>query len=1063
MKTQTEHLPTPGDSPSIYRDYFQLTDEYIAKYGPRTIVLMQVGAFFEVYGLKPPGAESILVDRSRIVEFAQIGNLSISEKKITFEGAGVVMAGFRDYTLEKYLPKLTSAGMNAVVYVQEGQGKQIRRVLDAVYSPGTYVSHDTESSPQMTNHIMCIWMETHTPRIQKTTSPVAEKTRETIIYGVAVANIFTGKTAMFEHQAPFYLSPTTFDELERYVSVYSPSEIIFLSPFSDAQADRILHFSGVQTTHLHRIDSRNPPNDSVVNCTKQKYVRHIFATFYGEDAYDVCAEIQTYTIATQAFCYLMHFIQEHNPNLVRNIEMPVFTNTSSRMVLANHTLKQLNIIDGDESRGRGPHSSVAHFLNQCSTPMGRRQFFSQITNPRVDVEWLQREYEVIADLLTPEKNAWVDPLRKTLRELVDMEKLMRQLLVRKIYPGSMYKWWTSIRTLETIHSLFSAHPDWTDYLVSETEPIPGTTAESSYAFVADVAQTIRLLMERYLSMETCAGVQSYDVMFIRPGISAVLDEMNRQTAMNIAMFSEIREALNALVRAEDGGGTANPSKEIEYIRVHDTEKSGSTLQITKKRALLLRKLLARNPDQLVSLPISGKTFRLREITFVSASSSNDEIVLPLLTTLCRELLTSKQRLSEIVEKVYVEFLQELETTGYRLLEILCRYIAKLDLALTKTYLAKTYHYCRPEIDAKSSHSYVRATGLRHCLIEHIQQNELYVTNDVELGGDTETRGMLLYGTNAVGKTSLIRAMGIAVILAQSGMYVPCSRMVYRPYTAMFTRILGNDNLFRGLSTFAVEMSELRMILKLADADSLVLGDELCSGTETESALSIFMAGLADLHAKRASFLFATHFHEILKMDELRALSGVAIAHLSVHYNRELDCLVYDRKLAKGPGKRMYGLEVCKSLHLPAEFLEKAYEIRKKYFPETKGELSQPVASNYNSHKIRGVCEMCHAEVGEETHHLQEQRYANIDGYIDDFHKNHPANLMSLCSKCHQVIHSAQYSPECRGDEPVAVSMHLSPAISTPPRSDPSPVVRKKMVRKKTTKGYAVFREDDPAR
>ena len=90
-------------------------------------------------------------------------------------------------------------------------------------------------------------------------------------------------------------------------------------------------------------------------------------------------------------------------------------------------------------------------------------------------------------------------------------------------------------------------------------------------------------------------------------------------------------------------------------------------------------------------------------------------------------------------------------------------------------------------------------------------------------------------------------------MAQAGLFVPCSYFEYQPYTAIFSRILGNDNLFKGLSTFAVEMSELRVILKSADQNSLVLGDELCSGTEMESALSLFSAGLIELSKKNATF------------------------------------------------------------------------------------------------------------------------------------------------------------------------------------------------------------------
>jgi DNA mismatch repair protein MutS len=338
------------------------------------------------------------------------------------------------------------------------------------------------------------------------------------------------------------------------------------------------------------------------------------------------------------------------------------------------------------------------------------------------------------------------------------------------------------------------------------------------------------------------------------------------------------------------------------------------------------------------------------------------------------------------------------------------------------------------IDTQSnpeSASYVDAKGLRHVLIEHIQTMELYVPNDITLAKMDSYTGMLLYGTNAVGKTSFIRALGIAIIMAQSGMYVPCSAFTYRPYRVIFTRILGNDNLFKNLSMFAVEMSELRVILNAADKYSLVLGDELCSGTETESALSIFVSGLTDLHQKCATFLFATHFHEILKFDEIKALKNIAVRHMAVHYDRESDCLIYDRVLREGAGNRLYGLEVAKSLHLPDEFIERAYQIRNKYFPDMRGDLSAP-STKYNSAKVRGSCELCKEELAEEIHHLQEQHLADDNGRIGSIHKNHPANLMGLCGKCHQLMHQ----------------------IDSPEPAQPS-IAKPKIIRKKTTKGYVV--------
>jgi DNA mismatch repair protein MutS len=258
----------------------------------------------------------------------------------------------------------------------------------------------------------------------------------------------------------------------------------------------------------------------------------------------------------------------------------------------------------------------------------------------------------------------------------------------------------------------------------------------------------------------------------------------------------------------------------------------------------------------------------------------------------------------------------------------------------------------------------------------------------------------------VGKTSLIRALGISVILAQAGMFVPCSRFVYKPYTAIYSRILSNDNLFKGLSTFAVEMSELRVLLKMSDENSLILGDELCSGTESESALSIFVAGLMKLCQKNASFIFATHFHEIAEYNEILDRPEIVMKHLAVTYDRANDCLIYDRKLKEGSGPRTYGLEVCKSLYLDEEFLELAYSIRNKYYPEGGGELSKKTTV-YNAKKVRGMCEICNKRMGEEIHHLSPQKDADDNGFIGSFHKNHKANLASVCEECHNNEHKEE--------------------------------------------------------
>ena len=166
----------------------------------------------------------------------------------------------------------------------------------------------------------------------------------------------------------------------------------------------------------------------------------------------------------------------------------------------------------------------------------------------------------------------------------------------------------------------------------------------------------------------------------------------------------------------------------------------------------------------------------------------------------------------------------------------------------------------------------------------------------------------------------MKAVGLNIILAQSGHFVPCRGMVFKPYSNLFTRINNNDNIFKGESSFAVEMSELRSILKRADKNSLVLGDELCAGTESISALSIFSAAVVKMHERKTSFIFATHLHELCNIPRVTSLETVKMFHLKVIFNAEKDMLVYDRKLTPTSGPAMYGLEVCRAMKMEPDFL-----------------------------------------------------------------------------------------------------------------------------------------------
>jgi len=251
----------------------------------------------------------------------------------------------------------------------------------------------------------------------------------------------------------------------------------------------------------------------------------------------------------------------------------------------------------------------------------------------------------------------------------------------------------------------------------------------------------------------------------------------------------------------------------------------------------------------------------------------------------------------------------------------------------------------------------------------------------------------------------MKSVGVNLIMAQAGMFVASDSFEYSPYDKIFTRIPGGDNLFKGQSTFVAEISELRSILKYSTNRSLIIGDEVASGTESVSAVSIVAAGIKMLSERKSSFIFATHLHEIANLETIKDLKNVFIFHISVMFDDERKLLIYDRILKPGSGQTMYGLEVCKSLDMPGDFLHLANTIRQEYLGLSKTVIDMK-KSRYSSDVFMDICCICETKA-EEVHHIKEQKLANKKGFIESYHKNDKHNLMAICEKCHDAIHAGK--------------------------------------------------------
>lgn len=971
----------------LVNEQLQQTKKWKLEYGEKTLVLTQVGSFYESYALKD--ATTGLIYGSNIEEFAAINEMVVAQKGSTVGKDHVMMAGVGVPYIEPYIKKMLDHHYTLVMYKQEiDDKKNITRPLAEIISPGTYIGID---HAELSNNMVCVWLHY---------TPTRKSFPATMTIGLSNVDVFTGKTALQQTTVLYQPDSSTYDQLERHLTTYNPNECIFITNLSFAELKDVQKYVGLNNdtkVHLVSFQEKSSPSSSLAtsaqNAEKQMYQQETLRRFFPTYTYEINDE---YNLATQAFCVLLSFVAQHNPHLVKKLVWPETSNQTETMLLANHSLAQLNIID--DGKEKGTTRSISALLNKCVTKMGQRQFLFLLNNPTTSNQTLEASYEMTTIAM---KSGLFTPWRTALQQLhQDFDKFSRRLLVQKVTPHDIALLVADLKIIGQIYSEHTIDPVIRVALLGPDAPN-----------VQQLCDDLIKATDKIFKLESMLGVKAIDgttECFVQRGISTELDKVMQNSVDGCQRLEAIRAYLSSfcLVKGKSNDG----------VKLHETAKSQAILIGTASRINTIKRALEKlgsttevtlSYQSLYTLKSETFSLDLSHLSYESHGTNNVMITSAQIRSITSDNQFAKTAVVTLLQNIFKEYLSSFQDKYETDMATIIMFVKAVDLLQCKCYLAQKYNYCRPDI-GKGSGAILTFTGLRHPLIEVLQTNETYVTNDLALDADN-ARGILLYGTNAVGKTSFIKAVGIAVILAQAGFYVPCSTFAFTPYKAIFTRILGNDNLFKGLSTFAVEMSELRTILTSSDEHSLVLGDELCSGTESSSALSIFMTGIEELFQKKATFLFATHFHEIAHYDELRALTAnghVKLMHMAVQYDVSRKRLIYDRKLRDGAGENMYGLEVCKSLNLPPTFLERAHAIRLKYDTKQKQmNVLNQLPSHYNAKKIKSICELCRDNVASEIHHLSPQKDAREDnGYISSVHKNHPANLIGICNDCHHKIH-----------------------------------------------------------
>lgn len=764
--------------------------------------------------------------------------------------------------------------------------------------------------------------------------------------GISIIDLTTGKSKNIECYSTEIDNNLTIDTIYKIISNYNPKEIVFGSSIQLKliKYDEILAYLDIKQTHTHNKLNKIPTITTKISYQEQ-FLRNIFPS-HGLLSVLEYLDLERSPLATISYVNILEFCYKHNTGIIMNMSPPETIDGTDECTISYNAAKHLNL------------DQLSNILNKCTTAAGKRAFKDRLMKPLNDVKKIEDRYDKISYYQTI-----YNEMFGLMDGLYDTERIARKISLGRLQPAELPQLVTTIDSILKISKI-------SKYNINTTN-------------IVNLAEFIK----SYILLDIAAkyNMDNINESFFVHGKYNDIDQLQVKYTGLLSIFEQLAKKIHP-----------------EYAKVEHTDKDGYFISITIKRY----------NDIKCNLPNSAlfdkHIFDFSKIKTkpISSSSTKYRVTFPSFTEINKKINNIKCKLTQLINNCYLDFLKNLEIKHKQTLNDMSEYIIETDWFLSCVRNVNEYKYTRPKIQNHGESSYFIAKQLRHPIIERILGQQKYITNDISVNFDN--KGILLYGVNSSGKSSISKAVALCIIMAQCGMYTSCSEFIYYPYNEIFTRIPSGDNISKGQSTFVVEMSELRNILKRSTKHSLVIGDELASGTESVSALAIVTAGIHKLYNVGTSFIFATHLHDLCELDHIKKMDKLAIYHLSVKYDSDMKTLIYNRTLEPGPGDTIYGLEICKSLHLPSDFINLAFEVRANISDESSSLFSKK-QSKYNPNVFINVCGICHNKA-EATHHIQYQHTA-VNGYIDTKHKNHMSNLVGLCNNCHNELHHNKLSIE----------------------------------------------------
>ncbi|MEM8601228.1 MAG: DNA mismatch repair protein MutS [Bacteroidota bacterium] len=591
---------------------------------------------------------------------------------------------------------------------------------------------------------------------------------------------------------------------------------------------------------------------------------------YGfEDEGPTGADALAITAAGAALYYLGETQKGRVPH-VRRLQR---YDASDYIALDAATKRNLELVATMQGRRDG---SLVSILDHTLTPMGGRLLRAWLVRPLQSVEKIEQRLDAVDALVQSERLR--RNLREELRQVGDLERLAAKVCTGRATPRDLVTLKLTLRQIPPVKQLL-------EDVASET--LAKVTA--ALTLCQDTVERIHTALSDEPPAKMDAGGT------IRAGFSDELDDLRTVSKGGKTYLAE----LQARAAAETG---------ITSLKIGYNKVFGYYLEVTNT-----------HKDK---VPVAWT----RKQTLVNA----ERYITEDLKVYEEKILTAEERALALEQQLFAE-LRMAVAEAVEPIQRNARYLAMLDVFAGLAEAARKYDYVRPTVDDSRV---LDLEAARHPVVERtLPAGEAFIPNSVLLDPDQQVaadpaRGGQLHvitGPNMAGKSVVLRQVGLAVLLAQVGSFVPAKRARIGVVDKIFTRVGASDNLAAGESTFLVEMNETANILNNATPRSLILLDEVGRGTSTFDGLSIAWAIVEHLHDHApvaARTLFATHYHELNALAD--RLGGVLPFRIQVqeHEGR----VIFLRTLIPGGADHSYGIEVARMAGLPEAVIARAKQV-----------------------------------------------------------------------------------------------------------------------------------------